>query len=302
MPPIISIIATRAKTVTAAVVPSSFAFPARARSAGSLYCSTGSSCCGGPLHVLASIRMLKFSNSASRQLIFKEARLASPACLERRRSRTGRALPGQSVARLAIARTAAPVHLTIMSTGSEKLDFSITTAESTISNFLIDNFGALIVRRPPQQLVYHDARRAAKADCTSSIELPVSSNSNRHIPELESGLSHRKQRTGPRSNRHKFAFCNSCPVAASRVLDESSFDFRLSTLDSRLPSLIANATHSREESSDCKQSTYKILIANEFHCYFNPREAFSSASYASPASLAASVSLPPLSLSSQARP
>ena len=251
MPPIISIIATRAKTVTAAVVPSSFAFPARARSAGSLSCSTGSSCCGGPLHVLASIRMLKFSNSASRQLIFKEARLASPACLERRRSRTGRALPGQSVARLAIARTAAPVHLTIMSTGSEKLDFSITTAESTISNFLIDNFGALIVRRPPQQLLYPDAGRAAKADCTPTFEPPVSRNSNRHIPGLESALSYRKQRTAPLSNRHKFAFCNSASASPTSSLKPPA---------SR--NLIANDMHSRKESNQYKQSTYKILIAN----------------------------------------
>jgi hypothetical protein len=29
--------------------------------------------------------------------------------------------------------------------------------------------------------------------------------------------------------------------------------------------LIANETHSREKSSVCKQNTYKILIANEFH-------------------------------------
>jgi len=32
--------------------------------------------------------------------------------------------------------------------------------------------------------------------------------SNRHTPELEIELSHRKQRIGPLSNRHKIAFCN----------------------------------------------------------------------------------------------
>jgi hypothetical protein len=32
--------------------------------------------------------------------------------------------------------------------------------------------------------------------------------SNRHTPELEIELSHRKQRTGPLSNRHKIALCN----------------------------------------------------------------------------------------------
>src|SRR5690348_10520734 len=36
---------------------------------------------------------------------------------------------------------------------------------------------------------------------------PRTSISNRHNPELEIGLSYRKQRTGPISNRHKFAFC-----------------------------------------------------------------------------------------------
>jgi hypothetical protein len=38
------------------------------------------------------------------------------------------------------------------------------------------------------------------------------------------------------------------------------------------PSLIANETHSREKSSACKQSTYKILIANEFHLQKTPLE------------------------------
>jgi len=36
---------------------------------------------------------------------------------------------------------------------------------------------------------------------------PRTSISNRHNPELEIDLSYRKQRTGPISNRHKFAFC-----------------------------------------------------------------------------------------------
>ena len=41
---------------------------------------------------------------------------------------------------------------------------------------------------------------------------------------------------------------------------------RLSAFDFRLPFLIDNDMHSRERSSYCKHSTYKILIDNEFHC------------------------------------
>ena len=83
----------------------------------------------------------------------------------------------------------------IMSTSSAKLDFPPSLAKSNTSNFLIDNFGALVVRRPPQQLVYPDAGMAAKADCAPSFEPPASGNSNRQCPELETDLSHRKQRT-----------------------------------------------------------------------------------------------------------
>ena len=139
----------------------------------------------------------------------------------------------------------------IMSTLYAKLDFCPNPAKSITSNFLIDNFGALIVRRPPQQLLYPDAGRAAKADCTPTFEPPVSRNSNRHIPGLESALSYRKQRTAPLSNRHKFAFCNSASASPTSSLKPPA---------SR--NLIANDVHSRKESTQYKQSTYKILIAN----------------------------------------
>ena len=86
---------------------------------------------------------------------------------------------------------------------------------------------------------------------------PQTSISNRHIPELESPVSHRKQSIGPLSNRHKFAFCNFrlLPFPASLPL----------CVLASSPSLIANDMHSREESSPCKQTTYNFLIANEIH-------------------------------------
>ena len=127
----------------------------------------------------------------------------------------------------------------IMSTSPAKLDFFPTLAKSTTSNFLIDNFCAFL-RPAPTKSTTGLARSSSLAcpECSRSVtcHLPALRKqgplpSNRHIPELESGLSHRKQRTGPLSNRHIFAFCNSCPVAASKVLNESSSHFRLSTLD-----------------------------------------------------------------------
>jgi hypothetical protein len=60
------------------------------------------------------------------------------------------------------------------------LDFVLTYRKHSASQFLIDNFGACLMRRPPQHL-------GAKAGRT----LP----SNRQSPELETDLSHRKQRT-----------------------------------------------------------------------------------------------------------
>src|SRR5579864_9263172 len=50
---------------------------------------------------------------------------------------------------------------------------------------------------------------AAFRGCVPFLRLPNRTplHSNRHSPELEFGLSHRKQRVGHVSNRHKFAFC-----------------------------------------------------------------------------------------------
>ena len=72
------------------------------------------------------------------------------------------------------------------------LEFSLTPGSSTTSQFLIDNFCTL---------------SASKIVQNSNLESQTSS-SNRHNPELEIELSYRKQRSGPGSNRHKFAFCN----------------------------------------------------------------------------------------------
>jgi hypothetical protein len=146
------------------------------------------------------------------------------------------------------------------------LDFPLTCRKQSTSHFLIDNFGAYLTRRPAP------ARRGERRvngclapgftqtshlkprTCSSNrqrpeleiglshrkqrtenflianfrpiLHLPIpartlvlllptskfrhlTSSSNRHIPELESGLNDRKQRTGPLSNRHKFTFFNS---------------------------------------------------------------------------------------------
>jgi hypothetical protein len=115
--------------------------------------------------------------------------------------------------------------------------------------------------------------------------LLASCTSNRHIPELESLVSHRKQRIGPRSNRHKFAFCNLdrsrgssafpvCPVRSRCERHRTPQRIclgphpLLSTVHFRLPLLIGNETQSPVKSSYCKKSTYKFPIGNEFHFSF----------------------------------
>ena len=70
--------------------------------------------------------------------------------------------------------------------------------------------------------------------------------------------------------QHALEPFNSAPFSLPPCIPASlhpSSRSRLSTLDSGLPSLIANETHSRAESSNCKQDTYEILIANEFHSF-----------------------------------
>src|SRR5690348_18013906 len=72
--------------------------------------------------------------------------------------------------------------------GLNLLDFLLSCRKLSTSQFLIDNFGARISRRPLQQL-------AAEADPISSLDSRESSTSNRPAPRLEILLSHRKQRT-----------------------------------------------------------------------------------------------------------
>ena len=112
----------------------------------------------------------------------------------------------------------------IMSTNSAKLDFPPNPTKSTTSKFLIDNFCTV---------------SAFRFSPASSFELPASRNSNRHIPLLESVLSHRKQRIALLSNRHKFAFCDfhflrtssARPERIKKAHSDRRLRFRLSTLD-----------------------------------------------------------------------
>ena len=106
----------------------------------------------------------------------------------------------------------------IMSTCAAKLDHLSTHSKKSISHFLIDNFGARVLRRPPQQPV-------AEAGPTSNLESRTSSNPNRPSPRLEMPVSHRKQRVGPISNRPQFAFCKKAVLSASNPISLlSTFD------------------------------------------------------------------------------
>ena len=107
---------------------------------------------------------------------------------------------------------------------SQKLEFPLTLHKSTTSEFLIDNFGACITRRPPWWRTTEAEgfrpphRTAVPLPCASFASFASSTSciSNRHNLELEIGVSRRKQRIGPFSNRHKFAFCN-FPLAAPKL-------------------------------------------------------------------------------------
>ena len=110
----------------------------------------------------------------------------------------------------------------IMSTNSAKLDFSLSPAQSTTSNFLIDNFCTLL--RSP-----------------ASKRTSVGNSGAHHSPLA-------------------------CPEWSRRITCDVP---ALTKEGSLFP--IANDMHSRKESSACKQSTYQILIANEFHCCKTPQ-------------------------------
>jgi hypothetical protein len=122
------------------------------------------------------------------------------------------------------------------------LDFPLTHRKHSTSHFLIDNFERSLAFTVPK----HSSAEAGHSPLIS----------NRPCPRLETPVSHRKQTIAPTSNRPQFAFFNS-PLSSSSA--------SLAPLLPASRTLIANGTHSRESSSSCKHSTYKILIANEFH-------------------------------------
>jgi hypothetical protein len=82
-----------------------------------------------------------------------------------------------------------------------ELETGLSHRKQRTENFLIANFRPILhLPIPARTLVLHLPTPKLRH---------LTSSSNRHIPELESGLSHRKQRIGPLSNRHKFTFFNS---------------------------------------------------------------------------------------------
>jgi|SRR5690348_13668015 len=162
-----------------------------------------------------------------------------------------------------ISRSPSPAVAPIPLPPSKLLDFSLTSPNSITSNFLIDNFGVCLTRRPPW-------RRTAAAEGSHSAPLSFASAasfasspfciSNRPAPRLETPVSYRKQEMALISNRPQFVLSNfalRAPAAPKHAVAKAG--------PWPLSSLIANETHSREESSACKHSTCKILIANEFH-------------------------------------
>ena len=259
--------------------------------------STGSSCCSAPDFMLASNRMLNLLNfdvqPPCNRPVRANGQTGHPALLglaadhAAKHPHIGRPpRSSSSSARRTTLSMAQPNRSDIMSTSLAKLGFHSTFTKQTTSHSLIDNLNGFIMK--PFTLSGVDGSRllrlipvAAKAGRLrfASVLAPACSQlstvdshliSNRHIPELESPVSHRKQRIGPLSNRHKFAFCNFSslfiPASLPPCLSVSS------------PILIANDMHSRKSSSACKKSTYEILIANEMHCCSTPQSASSTAS------------------------
>jgi hypothetical protein len=82
-----------------------------------------------------------------------------------------------------------------------ELETGLSHRKQRVENFLIAKLCPILHRAIPGR--------------TLALHLPtpklrhLTSSSNRHIPELESGLNDRKQRTALLSNRHKFTFFNS---------------------------------------------------------------------------------------------
>ena len=75
-----------------------------------------------------------------------------------------------------------------------KLESLVSHRKQTTGDFLIANFGAILASR-----FFHFELLEIPVSVPSSLPASIS---NRHTPELEIELSHRKQRIGPSSNRN----------------------------------------------------------------------------------------------------
>ena len=134
------------------------------------------------------------------------------------------------------------------------LDFLLSHRKHSTSQFLIDNFRALSWFR-----VFP----------ASSFEPLASRISNRHIPELESLVSHRKQRIAPLSNRHKIAFCNSRfrhPIGAPIGFAKQRPHSRLSTFNSQLlsnrqsPELEMHLSHRKQRTENFLIAKFRLIL------------------------------------------
>ena len=167
-----------------------------------------------------------------------------------------------------------------------KLDFSLTHSKQTTSQFLIDYLNSFSIKPftlsavegsyPLPQLASVPLSSPSFDSCASS----TSRISNRQIPELESPVSYRKQRIGPISNRHKFAFCNFLLLLASSAPRERiggariglCLRSRLSTLNLRLisnrqsPELEMGLSHRKQRSEDFLIAKFRLIL----HLAFNP--------------------------------
>lgn len=176
----------------------------------------------------------------------------SPDCAifpERRRG-----LPFKHLTRLSPARPRAAKSSSSSSQlgALELLGLRLTCRKQSTSHFLIDNF-----QRSPVHVF----------PLASDFKPRISASSNRQSPQLELPLSCRKQRIGCfliAKFRPMLPSPNLFSVAKLDPRGNEIPDSQLSAVSRKLSSLIASETLSRKESTHCKQSICKILIANEF--------------------------------------
>ena len=159
------------------------------------------------------------------------------------------------------------------------LDPMLTYGKHSTSQFLIDNFRAISSLAAPNQ-------PHAKTGPTSNRELPTS----RIL--IDNDMRSREESCASKHSTYKILIDNEFRCVNSAL---QSFTAH-SSLVTRLPRrngfiaqagrtsdfeprrsriLIANEMHSRKQSSHYKQTTYKFLIANEFHFADSAFPAFS---------------------------